>query len=157
MLCTTQHVQSGGATVGTGTPTPVEAISRSITAVNVVQPEAEWMVSRAFSVVNFATPDASAEAFSRAVTVVNRVLPTSEGSVSRAWSVCNRVEAGAADFDCDGDVDLVDFALFSQCFSGADNPPAGTCPPGVDADLDDDDDVDLADFAIFAQQFTGSN
>jgi hypothetical protein len=60
------------------------------------------------------------------------------------------------DLDQDGDVDLADFALVGQCFGGANLPPAGTCPPGVDADLDNDGDVDLSDFATFAQNFTGS-
>jgi len=60
------------------------------------------------------------------------------------------------DFDGDGDVDLSDFLVFQQCFGGSNNPPAPTCPPGVDADLDGDGDVDLADFLIFQQNFTGS-
>jgi hypothetical protein len=60
------------------------------------------------------------------------------------------------DLDGDGDVDAADFAAFAQCFGGANNPPAGSCPPSVDADLDGDGDVDGADFAIFAQNFTGS-
>lgn len=60
------------------------------------------------------------------------------------------------DFDGDGDVDLADFAAFAQCFGGSNLPPAGGCPPGVNADLDGDSDVDLADFAIFSQNFTGS-
>jgi len=60
------------------------------------------------------------------------------------------------DFDLDGDVDLSDFTVFQLCFGGSNNPPAGTCPAGVDADLDADGDVDLADFIIFQQNFTGS-
>ena len=60
------------------------------------------------------------------------------------------------DFDLDGDVDLTDFVQFQLCFGGANNPPAPTCPPGVNADLDGDGDVDLADFLIFQQNFTGS-
>jgi len=60
------------------------------------------------------------------------------------------------DFDGDGDVDLTDFNSFQLCFGGSDNPPAATCPPGVDADCDGDGDVDLADFIIFQQNFTGS-
>src|SRR3990170_861638 len=60
------------------------------------------------------------------------------------------------DFDGDGDVDLSDFTQFQLCFGGSNNPPAPTCPPGVDADLDGDGDVDLADFLIFQQNFTGS-
>jgi len=67
-----------------------------------------------------------------------------------------RVAAGPADFDHDGDVDLSDFTVFQLCFGGANNPPAATCPPGVDADCDSDGDVDLADFLIFQQNFTGS-
>jgi uncharacterized Ntn-hydrolase superfamily protein len=66
------------------------------------------------------------------------------------------VDATPGDLDGDGDVDLVDFAAFGQCFGGANNPPAGSCPPGVDADFDNDGDVDLIDFATFAQNFTGS-
>jgi hypothetical protein len=59
--------------------------------------------------------------------------------------------------DCegDGDVDLCDFALFCQCFAGADNPPAAGCQAGVDADLDDDGDVDGIDFTLFAANCTG--
>jgi len=60
------------------------------------------------------------------------------------------------DFDGDGDVDLSDFTQFQLCFGGSNNPPAPTCPPGVDADCDGDGDVDLADFLIFQQNFTGS-
>lgn len=67
------------------------------------------------------------------------------------------VVSNCPDFDGDGDVDLADFALFTQCFGGAFNPPAVTCPPGVDADLDDDGDVDTGDFALFTQCFGGSN
>lgn len=61
------------------------------------------------------------------------------------------------DFDGDGDVDLADFSVFTQCFGGSFNPPAASCPAGVDADLDGDGDVDLADFALFTQKFSGSN
>jgi len=60
------------------------------------------------------------------------------------------------DLDGDGDVDLSDFTVFQLCFGGSNNPPAPTCPPGIDADLDGDGDVDLADFLIFQQNFTGS-
>ena len=60
------------------------------------------------------------------------------------------------DFDGDGDVDLSDFTVFQLCFGGSNNPPAPTCPPGVNADLDGDCDADLADFLIFQQNFTGA-
>jgi len=60
------------------------------------------------------------------------------------------------DFDLDGDVDLADFSAFQLCFGGSANPPAATCPPGIDADLDCDGDIDLADFTLFQLNFTGS-
>lgn len=121
---------------GAGAPAPAEAISRSITVVNAVEAGAN-------------------EAVSRALSVVSRVAPSALESISRAWSVCNRVDVGAADLDCDGEVNLADFTTFATCYSGPLNPPAASCPGGVDADLDDDGDVDLADFAIFQQSFTG--
>lgn len=61
------------------------------------------------------------------------------------------------DFDGDGDVDSGDFAVFAQCFGGSFNPPAPSCPGGVDADLDLDGDVDPGDFAVFSQCFGGNN
>jgi hypothetical protein len=76
-----------------------------------------------------------------------------DGVISDTFHVTKGV---LGDLDGDGDVDLADFALFGQCFGGANLPPAGGCPVGVDADFDDDGDVDLTDFAIFAQNFTGS-
>ena len=70
------------------------------------------------------------------------------------WAGVSRALPG--DFDGDGDVDLADFVQFQLCFAGSNNPPAPTCPVGVNADLDDDGDVDLGDFLIFQQNFTGS-
>ncbi len=58
-----------------------------------------------------------------------------------------RVDKLVADLDRDCDVDLVDHQRFVECYNGPDEPPAGTCQPGVDADLDNDADGDLADFA----------
>lgn len=66
------------------------------------------------------------------------------------------VGPATANFDCDADVDLQDFAVFSLCFSGTMLPPAASCPPGADADFDDDGDVDTADFAMLAMLFTGA-
>jgi len=61
-----------------------------------------------------------------------------------------------ADLDSDGDVDLLDFALFSDCIAGPDvlSPPAG-CSVGQfgSADLDGDGDVDLSDFGRFGFGF----
>jgi len=71
------------------------------------------------------------------------------------WAGVARALPG--DFDGDGDVDLTDFVQFQLCFAGSNNPPAPTCPAGVNADLDADGDVDLGDFLIFQQNFTGSS
>ena len=62
------------------------------------------------------------------------------------------------DLDEDGDVDLIDFAAFSNCLAGPGNatPPGGCAQPAFDAfDLDSDSDVDLDDFAAFSVYFTG--
>jgi len=72
------------------------------------------------------------------------------------WSVAaGPAPETAGDFDGDGDVDLSDFAVFAQCFGGANLPVSPGCPAGADADFDDDGDCDLGDFAVFAQNFTG--
>jgi len=57
----------------------------------------------------------------------------------------------APDFDCDGDVDVNDFAVFQTCFNGPGNPPS--CD--WDADFDDDGDADVNDFAVFQACFNG--
>ena len=58
------------------------------------------------------------------------------------------------DLDVDGDVDLVDFAGWADCFTGPDN---GPYPLGCRAfDFDIDNDVDSADFAVFQIAFTGN-
>jgi hypothetical protein len=56
------------------------------------------------------------------------------------------------DSDGDGDVDLVDFAQFSLCFTGPDGSCSGNC---CIMDFDDDGDIDLADFSNFQLAFTG--
>jgi hypothetical protein len=58
-----------------------------------------------------------------------------------------------ADFDNDGDVDLLDFARFQVCFTG--EGPA-VCRGGCNRlDLDPDDDIDLLDFAAFSPLLDG--
>jgi hypothetical protein len=57
--------------------------------------------------------------------------------------------ASEADADVDGDVDVLDFAAFEGCSSGAETD--GCCV----FDLDRDNDVDLADYAAFQLRFTG--
>jgi len=58
-----------------------------------------------------------------------------------------------ADFDADGDVDLVDFTYFQACFAGSEGEVSTEC---AHADLDFDQDVDMQDFIIFQQEYTGS-
>ncbi len=61
----------------------------------------------------------------------------------------------AGDIDGNGDVDARDFGLLQVCFAGAAVPPAGACPPGVNASVDGDADVDLIDLSILAANLTG--
>ena len=58
------------------------------------------------------------------------------------------------DWECDGDVDLVDFAHMPTCMTG---PSGGVLGLGCETfDFDGDMDVDLEDFARFQGAFTGS-
>ncbi len=57
-----------------------------------------------------------------------------------------------ADFDRDGDVDLVDFHVFQECASGPEVPSASGCET---KDLDGDGDVDQSDFGIFQRCYSG--
>ena len=64
-------------------------------------------------------------------------------------------------FDCDGKVDLDDYAAFSDCLSGPNSSPSPAPPvltqDCLDAfDVDRDNDVDLGDFGAFQTVFTGS-
>jgi hypothetical protein len=58
------------------------------------------------------------------------------------------------DCDHDGDVDLDDFNIFTDCMTGPDGGPAGIECTAFRFDADDD--VDLEDFAAFQQAFTGA-
>ena len=68
-----------------------------------------------------------------------------------------QVVVGRGDFDEDGDVDLSDFVLFSDCLAGPDEEtPRAECTVFEAADLEADGDVDLDDFSVFQEAFTGS-
>ncbi len=69
----------------------------------------------------------------------------------RIW----RDNAGSADSDGDGDVDLSDFGGFSYCYNGPNQPPK--IPACSYLDFDADGDIDLADFTVFALCFNGPN
>ena len=56
------------------------------------------------------------------------------------------------DLDCDGDVDLDDHALLTDCWAGA-GPDQTIAHPCNLADFDRDQDLDLADWAGFQQVF----
>jgi hypothetical protein len=66
------------------------------------------------------------------------------------------------DFDCDGDTDLDDLAIFEDCLAGPTAAPSPT-PPRTAAnclaafDADDDLDVDLRDYGHFVARFTGTD
>ncbi len=68
--------------------------------------------------------------------------------------LCTRVDMGAyeyglGDYNCDGSVDLVDYAAWDGCFTG---PDAGPYDPGCEAfDADYDGDIDLQDFSRFQE------
>lgn len=59
----------------------------------------------------------------------------------------------AADWDGDGDVDLVDFAGLQRCFTGSGGHAGDACACAFDAD--GDLDVDVADHAALVDQFSG--
>lgn len=64
-----------------------------------------------------------------------------------------RVPPCAQDWECDGDVDLIDHLEFADCMLGPDEPATQACVETFD--VDDADDVDLADFQTFQVAFGG--
>lgn len=63
-------------------------------------------------------------------------------------------EFGIGDYDCDQDVDLLDFADWVDCMTG---PDSGPYLDGCEAfHFDCDADVDLTDFAGFQAVFAGA-
>ena len=63
----------------------------------------------------------------------------------------------AFDFDRDGDVDLVDFGQFQNCFNGPNRPAKANTVICRASDIDKDNDVDLVDFGSFQNCFNGPN
>lgn len=63
------------------------------------------------------------------------------------------IDLARPDFDGDGDVDGVDYAVFAGCFNGTGTPVAAGCEA---EDLNGDAYVDGADFSLFAACFNGS-
>jgi len=94
--------------------------------------------------------------FSAADTPNNSVDEAAIDAVSIVDIWC--VMADDGDFDDDDDVDLTDFAVFTQCLGG---PGVTTPPPGCHpadfsaADFEGDGDVDLGDYQAFVVNFTG--
>lgn len=93
-------------------------------------------------------------------------LPTDFGDDERVHG--GRVDRGAyefvgvpdmpGDFDCDADVDALDFVRCALCLNGPENldpPAAADLVDFVRADLQGDGDVDQADLAQFQLCFTG--
>ncbi len=70
--------------------------------------------------------------------------------------LCTRIDMGAyeyglGDYNCDGVVDLSDYAAWGSCFAG---PDAGPYDAGCEAfDAEYDGDVDLLDFVVFQWLF----
>lgn len=62
------------------------------------------------------------------------------------------IECAGADTDCDGDVDLLEFADLQSCMTGPSTAPAGVCDP---QDTNNDGRVDLKDASLLMRQFTG--
>jgi len=72
-----------------------------------------------------------------------------QGVIIGCPATCLSMIVVSPDLDCDGDVDLVDFAIFAPAFNTAvGNPNYNPC-----CDYDCDGDVDLVDFSLFAQHW----
>lgn len=92
--------------------------------------------------------------FDPAYTVTQGGVTFGTTSLSEGCSGEVTTPANAADFDRDGDVDLIDFLLFDSCVSG----PAVQVSPGCESqDFDGDHDVDQADFGVVQRYLSGSD
>lgn len=67
-----------------------------------------------------------------------------------------QVPGAVGDSDCDGDIDLNDYALLNECLAGPEVAPPAMSPDCVDVfDSDSDGDIDLADANAFWLSFGG--
>jgi len=83
-----------------------------------------------------------------------KVTDSSSPQLAAIQQFTFRFMAGA-DLNRDGVVSVADVLVFNSCMSGAQNPPAPTCPPGVIADLDGDLDVDQSDYGLLQKCILG--
>ena len=93
----------------------------------------------------------SLEGSTAAIAAPHRDTPALGGDQGAVYMFALDGLTGDLDDDCD--VDLLDFAGFTDCMSG----PAGGIFVGCQPfDFDGDDDVDVVDFAAFQIAFTGN-
>lgn len=82
----------------------------------------------------------------------NVVVSNACGEMASAPATLTVSVPGLGDLDLNCGVDLDDFTLFQECFTGPDEPFSEGCAA---ADLDDDGDVDFLDFGTLQVVFTG--
>jgi len=74
-------------------------------------------------------------------------LPSGDGVAGGIAQVRFTVNCGGGDADCDGDVDLFDYAKFQTCYTGSGGVADASCRMMA---IDLDQDVDLDDYELFA-------
>ena len=87
---------------------------------------------------------------------VDLFIPDGTGGLDYARGFVFR--CAPADTDCDGDVDVDDYASWSACLAGpgVTTPPAGcSATEFADRDFDGDSDVDAVDYRAFVAVFSG--
>ena len=91
---------------------------------------------------------------------IDLTLPLTAACWQGPLSTCTPIDPCApqcdlADLDCDGSVNLTDFATFAACFGFSVSSPPQSCSPteAERSDMNDDATVNLEDFATFAGEF----
>jgi len=74
-------------------------------------------------------------------------LPSGEGAPGGVAQIRFTVTCGGGDADCDGDVDLFDYAKFQACYTDSGGVASAGCNMMA---IDADQDVDLDDYELFA-------